>query len=123
PDGVLTFSRWYSPGQTSEAARLLAVATASLLERHVQNPADHIALLAWAPEHPGFGDGGLTTALISPAPLSAADVAKLRARSTDLQFTVLAMPGMAPADPVLRSILATREIDRLGEAGVSSSLD
>src|SRR5262249_13702427 len=42
PGGVLTFSRWYSPGKTSETARLLSLSVASLLERGVRDPAQHI---------------------------------------------------------------------------------
>jgi len=123
PGGVLTFSRWYSPSQTSETARLLALATGSLLERRVQNPADHIALIAWAPTDISASKGGIATVLVSPKPFSADDVAKLRARAAELEFNVITAPGVPVQDPILRKILATRDVERLGEAGVSALLD
>jgi hypothetical protein len=123
PDGVLTFSRWYSPSQTSETARLLALAVASLLERNVARPEDQIALIAWTPEKQLNGTGGIATVLVSPAPLSAADVATLRTRAAELHFDVLAAPGMPATDKVLRRVLETRQIRALGAAGVSAFLD
>jgi hypothetical protein len=122
PDGVLTFSRWYSPSQTSETARLLALAVASLLERNVARPEDQIALIAWTPEKQLNGTGGIATVLVSPAPLSAADVATLRTRAAELHFDVLAAPGMPATDKVLRRVLETRQIRALGAAGVSAFL-
>jgi hypothetical protein len=123
PDGVLTFSRWYSPSQTSETARLLSLGVASLLERHVEQPEKHIALIAWSPEKVVFRVGGITSLLVSPSPLSAVDVETLRTRSAELGFTVLAAPANPPEDGILRRILAARRIEELAEAGTSASLD
>jgi SAM-dependent methyltransferase len=123
PGGVLTFSRWYSPGKTSETARLLALAVASLLERGVKNPADHIALIAWSPKDTGAGRGGLATVLVSPTPFSPSEANTIRTRAKELEFDVLTAPGVTPADPILQRILATREIDRLGDAVVAAWLD
>ena len=99
PDGVLTFSRWYSPGQTSETARLLALATASLLERRVERPAGSHCAARLGAGTPRLRRRRARDVLVSPAPLSAEDIAKLRARSAELQFTVLAMPGDAAHRP------------------------
>jgi hypothetical protein len=96
PDGVLTFSRWYSPTQTSETARLLSLGVASLLERHVDEPEKHIALIAWSPEKAAFRIGGMASLLVSPSPLSTTDVETVRVHSAELGFTVLAAPGTPP---------------------------
>jgi hypothetical protein len=121
PSGVLTFSRWYSPGQMSETARLLALATGSLLERHVHNPAEHIALIVWAEGE--AGSSGIATVLVSPTPLRADDVVTLRRRAAELEFNVIVAPGVEVQDPVLQQILATRVVERLGDAGKSALLD
>lgn len=123
PGGVLTFSRWYSPGQTSETARLLALATGSVLERGVKNPADHIALIAYTPKDIGMGRGGLATILVSPTPFTAAEVEKIRSRAKELEFDVLTAPGAPPEDSILKNILATRDVARLGDAGLPRQLD
>jgi hypothetical protein len=123
PDGVLTFSRWYSPTQPSETARLLSLGVASLLERHVEQPQDHIALIARSPEETIYRVGGMASLLVSPSPLSASDVQTLRARSAELGFTVLVAPGAPPEDGILRQVLATRRIEDLGKAGESAFLD
>jgi hypothetical protein len=123
PEGVLTFSRWYSPGQTSETARLLALATASLIERGVDKPQEHVALIAWAPKKVGINAGGLATVLVSPAAFSSDDVARLRERAAELEFNVLAAPDEPSPDPVLRQILGTHDIARLGDAGLPALLD
>ncbi len=45
PHGILSVSRWFSPGRASETSRLLALATASLLDRGISNPAENIAVV------------------------------------------------------------------------------
>lgn len=127
PNGVLTFSRWYSPDRTSETSRLMALAVASLLERGVKKPEDHIALITHTPradeKKPIAIRMGLATILVSTAPFSPGDVATIKSRAKELQFDVLLAPGVQPPDAVLQRILATREIDRLADAGRDDYLD
>jgi hypothetical protein len=123
PSGVLTFSRWYAPGRTSETARLLALSVASLLDRGVKNPEEHIALLAWAPKDPGIFRGGIATVLVSPTGFTAEEAQKIRANSHDLRFEILTAPGVPPSDPVLQKILATHVVDDLAAAGADAELD
>ena len=123
PDGVLTFSRWYSPEKTSETARLLSLAVASLLARNVTKPEDHIALIGRVPTKKVEGEGGIATILVSPSPLSASDVETIRKQTTELDFVPIALPGAPPADAVLQRILATRRIEDLGAAGDAELLD
>jgi hypothetical protein len=114
PDGILTFSRWYEPSSPSETSRLVALALGALMERGVTDPADHVALVA----------GGLVaTILVSPAPLTADDVAKLDQTVKDRGLTMLLAPGEPPADPLLAQLLRAHTLDELTAAGVPFRLD
>jgi hypothetical protein len=114
PDGVLTFSRWYSPTQVSETARLVALAMSALLDRHVADPRRHFAVIT---------TGRVATIVVSPAPLSALDVSTLHARAGELEFNVLLAPDQPPADSVLRRLWDTHDADRLVDAGRAQNLD
>jgi hypothetical protein len=114
PDGVVTFSRWYSPRSETETARLTALAVAALLDRGVTDPARHLAIV---------GADRVATVVLSPAPFSDADRATLTARARELGFTILLGPDTPPRDETLRRILATRQVDRLGDAGRPLGLD
>ncbi len=114
PDGVLTFSRWYSPSQVSETARMVALAMATLLDRHVAIPSQHFAIIT---------SGRVATLVLSPAPLTRADVRTLHARADELGFFVLLAPDTRPSDGVLRRLIATRDPARLGDAGRNQNLD
>ncbi len=108
PDGILTFSRWYEPTMPSETSRLLALAIGSLLQRGVARPEDHIALVA----------GGLVaTILVSPAPFTADDVAKLETTVHANGLTTLLAPGQRPTDPLLNELLDAHDLSTLAKVG------
>src|SRR5262249_3208263 len=46
PGARFSVLRWFSPGPTSETSRLLALAVAALLDRGVQRPLSHMAMLS-----------------------------------------------------------------------------
>ena len=114
PDGILTFSRWYDPARVSETARLVSLAVASLLDRGVARPHDHLAVLA---------SGLCATILVSPQPFSAADRGALAALERDLQYRLIVAPGRRPDDPLLASIVAAASMDDLQAAGAPYRLD
>ncbi len=114
PDGVLTFSRWYAPQYVSETARLVALAVASLHDRGITRPRDHIALVA---------AGNVATILVSPQPFSEADVAALHDLETRLRFTLLLVPGQPAREPLLGSILDARDDAALAAVGRPLGLD
>ncbi len=114
PDGILTFSRWYNPEHIGETTRLIALSVASLLDRHVKNPRDHLAVLA---------STRCATILVSPRPFSAADRATLERLERDLQLTLLVAPGRRAADPLIERLLDADSMRALKDAGASYGLD
>lgn len=114
PDGILTFSRWYNPVAIDETARLLALAMASLFDRGVRNPRDHIALVS---------SDRVATILVSPAPLSATDINQLRSVAARFRFTLLATPGVPAESPLLEAILASRDMAAVEAHGAARGLD
>lgn len=114
PNGVLTFSRWYSASHASEASRLVALTVAALLDRGVAEPARHFAIVT---------AGNIATLIVSPAPLSSADLATLHARAGALRFDILLAPDVQPSDETLRRLHAARTVAELVEAGRPRRLD
>jgi MFS family permease len=114
PNGILTFSRWYNPAKVDETARLLSLAVASLLDRGVQNPREHIALVA---------SSRVATILVSPEPFSEDDLQVLQRHCERMAFTVVVAPGRAANSQLLESIIAARSLDRLSAVGDRYGLD
>lgn len=114
PDGILTFSRWYEPTRPSEASRLVALTVASLLDRGVTNPRDHVALV---------GAGKVATILVSPAPLSRDDQATLAKVVEERGYELLAAPEHHASDPMLDGLLGTTRIDALPDVGRPRGID
>ncbi len=96
PDGVLTVSRWHDPGNIAETGRLLSLASTSLRAHGAAHPEAQI-YLASTPR--------LATILVSNAPLTADDLARLHKVTTDLDFQELVSPDRDIELPVLRRIL------------------
>jgi spermidine synthase len=99
PTGVFTVSRWYNPEAVMETGRLLSLAAEALRRHGAARPEDHMFLA---------GTASLATLIVSASPLSAEDIARLRARADEMQFKVLVSPDQAPASPVLAQVLAAR---------------
>ncbi len=114
PDGILTFSRWYEPTRPSEASRLVALTVASLIDRGVTSPRDHVALIS---------AGKVATLMVSPAPLTTEDREKLAHVATERGFDVLAAPGQPATDAVLDQLLSVTRVDALAAVGRPRGLD
>jgi len=114
PDGILTFSRWYDTNHMSETARLISLSMASLIDRGVKHPREHLAVVAAT---------GCATILVSPKPFSAADLEALEHLERDLQFHMLVIPGRKSPDPVVEGLLSAQSIDALGDVGAPFGLD
>ena len=108
PGGILAVSRWYAPQRASETSRLVALATAALLESGVAEPAAHIALVAFARRTPRGPGKGVATLLVSNRPLRAKDLRTIDDVSRRFGFDVLLVPGRPAAQPLLGRIAASR---------------
>jgi len=107
PGGLLAVSRWYSPEDPGETARLLSLATATLLRRGAAAPRQHLALAT---------AGRLSTLLVARDPLAAADVGKLRAAGRERGFEFLVLPDAEPPHPLLAAIVTARSDGELAAA-------
>ena len=82
-DGVLSVSRWYSPSNPAEIARLLSLASTTLLELGLQ-PEEHIAIVHYEK---------LATLLISKSAFTQQDITALSDTTRDSHFSPLAVPA------------------------------
>ncbi len=114
PDGLFSVSRWYNPDDASETNRLLSLGIASMIERGVERPADHMVLVAC---------GQVATLLVSPKPLSQKDIARVHKTSKNFDFTVLAAPDTTPEDSQMAAIFAAHDAQELARATVHPDYD
>jgi hypothetical protein len=114
PTGVLTVSRWYSPYDGDETARILSLAMATLIEAGATNPRDHIYLA---------GNRNLSTIIVGKSELSANDLSTLDHTTGALKYSILAAPGHAAASPTFERILSATTTRDLIDAGARSPLN
>ena len=96
PRGLLSVSRYYYDPRPDEMYRVTSLAVAALAQRGVTRARDHIAIV----RHNTGADGmraplGVATLLVSPSPLSAADVDALEEGARRLRFDVVLSPRHA----------------------------
>jgi len=97
--GVLTISRWlfYPP---REDLRLFHTALAALSEMGVENPRDHLLMVAPVKDYRKLGDRRVWGYLaMSKRPLDTAVVEEVRAHVTKLGWSILYAPGMDTDTP------------------------
>jgi len=82
-------SRWFNPDDITETGRLLSLAAQALREEGVERPEQHMFMA---------GSNILATLIVSKSPLTAEEVAQLRARVGALKFNVL----LSPDQPIVR---------------------
>jgi hypothetical protein len=114
PDGVFTVSRWYHPEHPDEAARVLSLAMATLIEMGEPKPAAHLYLAA---------NGRLSTLIVGRAPLSMRDLSTLDETVRWLHYKTLAAPNRVSADPVFEHILHAGTVDELIRFGRETPLN
>jgi hypothetical protein len=107
PGGLFSVSRWFSPETISETSRLLALGVASLLDRGVRRPVNHVAMLA---------RDRCATLIVSNRPLTDEDRARILQLAGDRQFKVLVSPWTEPADSWLSGIMRSASMAELNAA-------
>ncbi len=104
PGGVLTVSRWFTPEDLGETARLISLATASLLEEGAERPEDHIVLAS---------ADRISTIIVSSTPFSRDALQTIRNAVAHYGFGLLLFPGEPAPDPRLTNILEARSTEEL----------
>lgn len=94
PQGVLSVSRFYVPGQPIETYRLTALATESLRRRGVEEPRDNIIIVKSRRIVPNWGVQ-IATLLASETPFSQEDMAAIENIVQEMQFDVVLTPTVS----------------------------
>lgn len=112
PNGVFSVSRWFAPTATSETSRLLALATATLLQRGSAKPSSQLVMLA---------RGSVATLMVGQAPFTEDDRTKIEALAKARGFKTLVAPWEPGADPFLAKIVGSTTRAEL-DAAIASDL-
>ena len=104
PDGLLTVSRWYSSEKPFELGRLVALATAVLLERGVGHPADQIVVVA---------RDRVASLILALRPFTPEELETISRVADAEGFAVLVAPDSGGGDPLLSGLSRCRSIDEL----------
>ena len=112
--GVFTVSRWYNQGDVNETGRMIGLAMASLMDRGVTSPGEHLFVASTK---------NVATLVLAKSPLDLARVQKLRAETERLGFGVLMAPDAAPDSDVLRRMVAATSIAELNAVASTAFLD
>jgi hypothetical protein len=110
PRGLLSISRYYYDRRPDEIYRATSLAVAALASRGVARPRDHMAIV----RHATGADGvraplGMATLLVSPSPLSAADVDTLEETASRLRFDIVLSPRHA-ATPAFEALTSGHDL-------------
>ncbi len=114
PGGLFSVSRWYSPEALSETNRLISLAAMSLIQRGVERPADHVALVSRL---------SVATLIVSPEPLAEADIDMIEDVAREYGFNILHSPRRQSAEPLIRGLLAATGEQQLLAAAEHEYLD
>lgn len=109
-DGVVTMSRWAS----GETLRLVAVAMQALLERGVQHPQLHMALLQ---------GGQVTTLIVGKNPLTEDDGVKLKEIAKQRGFRLHFGPGQPTTVEKMVEILGSTSVAELRQRTLLPTID
>lgn len=112
PDGILTVSRWYSSDKPSELSRLIALATAVLLERGVSRPDSQMVVV---------GRGRVATLVLSLRPFTPEELQTISRVSDAEGFTLLVAPDSRSTHSLLSSLSKSRSQEEL-LAGIEHEL-
>jgi len=113
PDGVVSISRWFTPGRPQEAYRLISLGAATLGRMGISNPRQHMILVRNAWGKASWGNtGGAATLLISPTPFSNADLDKIEAVARQMKFTIALSPREA-SDNVFATLATGKNMEKV----------
>lgn len=107
-DGILTMSRWYTPGNPVEAIRLLSLARATLEAHGIPKPQDHI-LMARTVRSPNVNAQPIATILVKKTPFTAGEIKAFEGWIQANHFQLLVTPGQIQAEE-LRGVMTAPDL-------------
>lgn len=106
PRGMVSYSRWYFIADPTETLRMVALGLDSWRRLGVENPADHLVVIANFAQNRS-ADKGLATMLLKKTPFTAQEVQTLAEISEAMDFEMLHAPGYTAApNPVQQIVMA-----------------
>jgi hypothetical protein len=114
PNGVFTASRWYDANNVNETGRLVSLAAATLRDKGISRPQEHIFLAA---------NNYLATLVVSNEPYSADDIATLQRTTEELGFSIIVSPGSSMVPLVIRHILDAHTEQEINDVRRAYHLD
>ncbi|MBI4860586.1 MAG: hypothetical protein HY815_10030, partial [Candidatus Riflebacteria bacterium] len=116
PGGIFTVSRWYFYSSPREMYRLCMLTAATLMKRGVARPRDHMVVVRHlVPAAGAIRPDGIGTLLVSNAPFSREDLARLKEVCDRLRFEIVLSRDTA-IDPIFETIGAGRDLEAFAAA-------
>lgn len=103
PDGILTFSRWWSFTSPAEDLRLVTLARAALGEHRIADADKHVVLIGVKPQ--GWVDMGVATVLVKRTPWKPDELAILDQAVKDLGFEWMLDPRGRGLEPYREALV------------------
>lgn len=108
--GVLSMSRWFLAATPAETHRLVALAATALENFGIKDVENHLIIAACGVRPHGSYDlinysDNRATIMVSKAPFTAEEVARLQTVCAKENFALLTAPGLAGADPAIKALL------------------
>jgi hypothetical protein len=114
PRGVFSVSRFFSPANVSETTRLISLGVATLVDRGIERPWEHVILVA---------RGVVATLLLSVDPFDAEDIRRIDSAAEEYGFDVILGPNRRPEDSQLDDIVRSPNAERLSAAAAHPDYD
>ena len=114
PGGFFTVSRWYNPGDNNETGRMIALATAALLDAGVADARQHMFVA---------NIGRIATLVLSRSPFTPEQLALLRDVVERDRYNILFSPNQPPESELLRAIIASSSVAEIDAATDDAFLD
>ncbi len=113
-NGLFTVSRWYNPHDLNETGRLVALATAAVLDAGNVDARPHL-FVARAEN--------IATLVLSKRPFTPEQVQTLEDQAQKLGFGVLLAPDRPAETKLMQDIVAARSIDEINRVAAGTYLD
>jgi hypothetical protein len=114
PRGFFTVSRWYSPDDINETGRMIALATAALLDAGIKDARPHLFMA---------GAGNIATLVLSKAAFTDEQLHILQTSVRDLGFEVLLAPNRPPETELIKAITQSDDLTALNRSAGAGFLD